>query len=285
MIDRRVAVPGGEVWVRVHGQARKPPLVVLHGGPGCPSDYLFPLAALAVDRSVIFYDQLGCGRSDRGAEADYRRERYVDELGVVLDALGCERVVVFGHSWGSMLAVDAGLRWPDRFERMILASPCLSMTRTRADMARLRAQLPEPVRATLDRLEARGQTHSPAYQVAALVFYQRHLCRLSPWPQALRVATENWGTQVYRSMWGPAEFMPTGSLRDYEREQELTTLAMPLLFTCGRYDEVTPEATAAYCARARAGQLEVFETSAHVPHLEQPDEFLATVRQFIEAGD
>ena len=59
-------VPGGKVWYRAVGDnAEATPLLCLHGGPGFTHYYLEPLEALADRRRVIFYDQLGCGRSDR----------------------------------------------------------------------------------------------------------------------------------------------------------------------------------------------------------------------------
>src|SRR4051795_6580647 len=60
-----INVDGGKVWYRVTGKNSKIPILVLHGGPGFPGYYLKPLDALGKDRQVIFYDQLGCGRSDR----------------------------------------------------------------------------------------------------------------------------------------------------------------------------------------------------------------------------
>src|SRR5262245_38772201 len=60
-----IDVPGGRVWYRIVGSGTATPLVALHGGPGFPSDYLSPLAKLGDERPVVFYDQLGCGKSDR----------------------------------------------------------------------------------------------------------------------------------------------------------------------------------------------------------------------------
>ena len=61
-----VKVPGGNIWYRIVGAGKKGvPLLTVHGGPGAPHQYLNPLKALANQRPVIFYDQLGCGRSDR----------------------------------------------------------------------------------------------------------------------------------------------------------------------------------------------------------------------------
>src|SRR5262249_24308738 len=77
MID----VPGGKVWYQIVGSGPKTPLLLLHGGPGVPSYYLKPLAALADERPVVFYDQLGCGRSPAPADsALWTTERFVQEL-------------------------------------------------------------------------------------------------------------------------------------------------------------------------------------------------------------
>ena len=82
----------------------QPPLVVCHGGPQGPSDYLFPLEAL--DRPVLFWDQLGCGRSDRPEAGD---QRYgcvgaVHDLRNVLKANDLDDYHLYGQSWGGLLA-------------------------------------------------------------------------------------------------------------------------------------------------------------------------------------
>ena len=62
--EGHIDVPGGRVWYRIAGpDAPGVPLLCLHGGPGSTHDYLEPLADLADERPVVFYDQLGCGRS------------------------------------------------------------------------------------------------------------------------------------------------------------------------------------------------------------------------------
>ena len=61
--ENYLQVPGGQIWYKVIGTGQKTPIVMLHGGPGFPSYYLSPLFALAKERQIIVYDQLGCGRS------------------------------------------------------------------------------------------------------------------------------------------------------------------------------------------------------------------------------
>jgi proline iminopeptidase len=279
--DQMIKVPGGNVWTRIYGSGSKTPIIVLHGGPGSPSDYLWSLQKLAVDRQVVIYDQLGCGQSDRGKASDYHLDRFVEELNTIITFLNFEKSILIGHSWGSMLAVESALRFTNRFSAMILLSPCLSLARTQKDMNRLRAALPNSVQNTLSRLEENNQTDSLEYQFAALAFYQRHLCRIKPWPKLLEVSPKTWGIEVYNKMWGPVEFLPIGSLKSYERAQDIATLNMPILFMCGRYDEITPEATTSYYNKAKKGQLHIFENSSHVAHLEEPEEFFKVVKKYL----
>ena len=119
-----VQVPGGRVWYRIEGSGTAMPLLVLHGGPGATHHYLKPLGALADERPVIFYDQLGSGRSDRPTDTTlWRVERFVEELAQVREALGLREIHLLGHSWGTMLAVDYLLTKPEGVRSVILASP------------------------------------------------------------------------------------------------------------------------------------------------------------------
>ena len=90
---------GYRTWYRVVGDGEEPgklPLLCLHGGPGGTHDYLEPLEGMAQSgRRAIFYDQLGCGRSDLPDDPSlWTVELFVDEVGVVREALGLERVAV-----------------------------------------------------------------------------------------------------------------------------------------------------------------------------------------------
>jgi proline iminopeptidase len=276
----------GRVWYRVVGSGERPPLVLLHGGPGFPHDYLEPLGALADERPVIFYDQLGCGRSDRPDDTSlWHADRFVKELEQVRATLAPERVHILGHSWGSMLATDYALTRPRGLLSLILASPALSIKRWVEDAAECRKQLPANVQETLSRHEREGTIDSDEYRQAAEVFYRRHVCRLEPWPEAMARTLEGMGQAVYNTMWGPSEFHPTGNLLDYDRTARLNEIEAPVLFTCGRYDEATPEAAGWYQSLTPRSELAVFDGSAHMPHLEETDLYLEAVRDFLRRAD
>src|SRR5262249_58950915 len=129
-----IEVPGGRVWYRsVGGSAGdgRTPLLCLHGGPGFTHYYLEPLEALADRRQVIFYDQLGCGRSDRPEDPSlWTVDRFVEEGAQVRSALGLDRLHLFGSSWGGMLAVEYVLdRRPGLAGRMLWGSPARMVRR------------------------------------------------------------------------------------------------------------------------------------------------------------
>ncbi len=254
----------------------------LHGGPGFPSNYLSPLEALADERPVIFYDQLGCCKSDRPADKSlWRIERFVDELGQLRKALGLRKLHILGHSWGTMLATDYMLTRPTGVAGLILASPSLSTKRWMSDADKLRTGLPKEVQNILLKHERAGTTQAEEYKAAGQIYLQTYSCRLSPRPKELLASRDGMGREVYETMWGPSALYATGNLKDYDRSGRLKEITVPTLFTCGRCGEATPETTAWFQSLLPKSRLVVFEISAHMTMFEEPDRYIGTIRQFL----
>lgn len=279
-----IDVAGGRVFYRIVGEdAAGVPLLALHGGPGAPHDYLESLEALADERPVVFYDQLGCGASEKPDDpALYALPRFVEELACVRQALGLSRLHILGQSFGCMLAVDYMLeKRPEGVLSLVLSAPCLSAPRFAADQRANLERMPPDIRETIITAEASGDYDLPAYREAVTAFYKKHLCRLDPWPDCLDRAFEKMGFPVYLRMWGPSEFTVTGTLKDYDRAGDLARIGLPALFTCGRHDEATPETCAFYQSRMPGSKLTVLEDASHMHHLERPGEYLGLVREFL----
>ncbi|NIX02748.1 MAG: proline iminopeptidase-family hydrolase, partial [Phycisphaerae bacterium] len=237
-----VNVDGGQVWYQIVGTGNAIPLLVLHGGPGYPHDYLEPIADLGNERPVIFYDQLGCGKSERPLDsALYTIERFVKELAEIREALHLDRVHILGHSWGSMLATDYLLTKPEGVISVILASPCLNSQQWVKDQKKYLTAFPDSIQQLIKISEQQGTTDSDEYQAAIELFYSRHVCRKDPWPEYMVRAMAGVGADVYTYMWGPSEFYCTGNLKDYDRTDRLGEITVPVLFTCGQYDGARPE--------------------------------------------
>jgi proline iminopeptidase len=56
---------------------------------------------------------------------------------------------------------------------------------------------------------------------------------------------------------------------------------MPTLLTCGAHDFTTPAATAEFAQRIAGAELMVFDNSAHMPHLEEPEKYVSALRAFV----
>jgi len=279
-----IPVPGGRVWYRIVGTDRPGiPVLCLHGGPGMSHDYIENLSDLAKRRPVVFYDQLGCGRSDRpDDESLWTVSRFVEELVAVRETLSMQRLHLFGSSWGGWLALQYTLDCRPQLASLILSSSPPSVPRWIADCADLRAELDEPVKSVLDRHEAAGHFSCPEYQWAITHFYRRHLCRVDPWPDCVERTFGGLGEQVYTTMWGPSEFGPvTGCLRDWDVTDRLAEIQVPTLVTGGRYDEARPDHLAILADGIGGSELVIFEDSSHMAFVEERALYMQTIEDFL----
>lgn len=282
-----IPVTGGKVWYKIVGANQKgTPLLLLHGGPGCPHDYMEPLEALADERPVIFYDQLGCGFSEMPTDTIlWRVERFVEELKTVRKTLKLKQVHILGQSWGTMLAVEYMLTKPRGVQSLILTGPYLSTERFVANCRAYVEQLPDEHRQSILKGEAEKVYDSPEYQAALMYFYHKHVCRVEPWPEYFNRSFAKFGFGVYQYMWGPSEFTQTGTLHGRDLVGELKNITVPVLFTCGRYDEATPATTQYYQANLPGSEIVIFEDASHAHHIEKTAEYLQTVRNFLARSE
>jgi L-proline amide hydrolase len=282
-----------ETWYRIVGELGREgpaPLVTLHGGPGASHDYLLPLTDLAGDRAVVFYDQVGNGRSthypERGADF-WTFELFVRELHNLVDALGiADRHHVLGSSWGGFLAQEYALRHPPGLRSVVLADTGSSYPDFVAEANRLRAELPAEVQATLTRHEEAGTIEDPEYDEACMVFYSRYLCRLDPWPPEL-VESFSWferDSTVSDTLNGRG-FVELGSLSDWSVKERLGEIDVPVLLVSGRHDEMTPALQEAMKAGIRDCEWALFEESSHVPHMEERERYMQIVGDWLARHD
>lgn len=278
-----VPVPGGRVWYRSVGEGGVP-LLCLHGGPGMTHNYIEPLEDLAEHRRVVFYDQLGCGRSDRPGDTSlWTVAHFVEELRVVRDALALGRLHLFGSSWGGMLAMQYVLDHQPRLESLILCGSPASIPRWIEGCNELLAQLPAGEREILERHEASGFTACPEYQGALVTFYRRHVCRLDPWPEGLERSFLEIGADVYQTMNGPSEFTVVGNFKDWDVMDRLGEIRIPTLILSGRHDEARPDHMEEINARIPRSELTIFEDASHLCFYEQREAFMARMNAFLAA--
>jgi len=290
---------GYRTWYRIVGDEPshgKLPVVLLHGGPGGTHDYLEPLEALAEagGRQVLFYDQIGCGKSDLPDDDSlWVVETFVDELDVIRRELGLDRIHLFGNSWGGMLAMEYALTRPHGLESLILASSPASIPQWVEETGKLRAQLPQAVQEVLDRHEAAGTTDDPEYEEAATVFYKRHVCRVEPWPDCVLRSFQFIAEHgvVYHTMNGPSEFHVTGNLRHWSVVDRLPEIHTPTFVVTGEHDEATPAINRTVAEGIPGAEAVIYPGASHMAHVEDTagyvrllDEFLSRVEQRVPAS-
>jgi L-proline amide hydrolase len=284
---------GNETWYRIVGDldSGPTPVVICHGGPGAAHDYTEPIANLSrYGRGCVLYDQVGCGNSTHlpDAPADFWTvQLFKDELVDLTRHLGiADRYAVVGQSWGGMLGMEHALDHPAGLRGLVVADSPASIPLWVEEANRLRADLPPAVQETLTRHEADGTTDTQEYEDAVRVFYDRHLCRV-PWPDYVERSFAQMADDptVYHTMNGPSEFHCIGSLKTWDITDRLHEISVPTLLVSGRYDEATPHIVEQIHTRIPGAQWRIFEESSHMPHVEEPEDFLETVEDFLRTVD
>lgn len=281
-------------WFRVTGdpKSKKPPVVILHGGPGAAHDYLDTYRLLAGNgRQVIHYDQLGCGKStllpDKGVDF-WTPKLFVEELNSLIDHLGIRSSYhVLGQSWGGMLGAEFGITRPPGLKSLTIANSPASMELWVSEANRLRGEMPAKTRDALDRHEKAGTITDPEYLAASMAFYERHVCRVVPFPPEVKRSFDQIGRNptVYNTMNGPNEFFVVGSLKTWSVIDKVHAINVPTLLISGRYDEATPAVVQPFADNIKGARWVIFEESSHLPHVEETEKCMKTVAEFLDAND
>lgn len=283
--EGRIAVRGGTITWRRFGDGPKTPLILIHGGPGFPSDYLEPFAALGDERPVYVWDQLGCGRSDRPSDtALWTVERSVQEFDAVRTAVVPGRVHILGHSWGSMLAIEwLVTKRPANVRSVIFAGECLSVPRYIEDANALIKTLTPESQAAIAEAERTGNYNTRGYQAVMRDWAPRYLTRTATPANNdfLRRAFAGNGGQIYGHMWGPSEFKCTGVLKSFDRTKDLASLRLPVLFHSGEFDECRPETAKEHAAMTPGAEFTLITGAAHLTMLDAPSASNDAVRKFL----
>jgi proline iminopeptidase len=245
-----VATPAGdfEVWTRSAGDTSGLTVLVLHGGPGATHEYLLDLEQPLVDAGfgVVFYDQLGSFHSDQPDEpALWEIPRFVDEVEQVRAALdlGPDRFVLYGQSWGGVLATEYALAHQEALRGLVISNMVSSIPSYNEYAERV--FLPEmgsEAIARIQEMEAAGDTVNDEYDELLRPHYERHTCRMpmDQWPAHVLAAFEHLNHDIYIPLQGPSELGASGKLLDWDRSADLRTIDVPTLVIGAQHDTMDP---------------------------------------------
>jgi pimeloyl-ACP methyl ester carboxylesterase len=259
-----------------YNEAGSGPVVVLVHGLGATKVSMLPtVAALAASGfRAIALDLPGFGDSVKPIRAPYHAPYFARAIVALMDALGVSRADVVGNSLGGRIAIEMGLRYPDRVGRLGLLAPSLAWLRGR-----------------------------PLAPLLRLINPQIGL--LQPAPRALieaivRVAVPGSGEEEWTAV-GVDEFLrsyltPRGRVAFYAAARNiyleeprgprglwtrLESLETPALFVWGRKDRIVPIAFAGHVRKVLPGAAQLELDCGHVPQLEAPEETHAALAAFL----
>lgn len=285
-----VQVEGGRIWYKVVGKGKGTPLLLIHGGPGSRScSGMDEYSLLADERPVIFYDQLGSGRSDRPTDTSHWQvSRFADEIDSLRKALRVRKIHILGHSWGgAVLAEYMVTKKPKGVVSAIFSSPLLSTPAWMNDARILVSQLPASIRDTIYKYESLKDYRAPSYLAATDSFYARHLS-VKQWPPAPSAACEGvpgFNADVYNYMWGPTEFTATGTLVNFDRTDRLHEIKSSVLFVTGEFDEARPETISYFHQLVPQSKLEIIKNAGHRTARDQTISYIRVLRQFMHSAE
>ena len=278
---------GHRVWTRRVGSGPVK-VLLLHGGPGFSHDYMECFADFLPPAGIeiYFYDQLGCGFSDRPDDEQlWNLPRYVAEVEQVRTALGLDDFVLLGHSWGGILAIEYALR---PYARHLRAAVISNMTASIADYTaytnKLKNALPAPVLQQLEALERAGRRASEEYSAIVMQeLYPRHICRVQPFPEPFQRALQKVNAKIYNQMQGADEFVVSGNLKGWDRWRDLRRIRTRTLVMGARYDEMNPDSVRREAQLVPGAQLFISDTGGHLAMWDDQQHYFAALIDFLQA--
>jgi proline iminopeptidase len=252
---RRVPIdtPGGRfaVWTKRIGNAPDLRVLLLHGGPGATHEYLeacdsyLPAAGI----EYYYYDQLGAGFSDQPDDPTlWELDRFVDEVEQVRTALGLGRddFVLYGHSWGGILAIEYALAHQQQLRGLVISNMMASAPAYTAYAEQvLTPAMDQDALREIKALEATGDIENPRYmQLLTPHYYEQHILRMpaDTWPDPVQRAFAHINPAIYVSMQGPSELgmSADAKLAQWDRVADLHRIEVPTLVIGGRHDTMDP---------------------------------------------
>ncbi len=257
-------VEGGKIWYEVFGEGNKTPILTLHGGPGYPSYYLNPLKSLAQNRSIIMFDQLGCGQSDKLVDTTLMTiDAYVAQTRKLVEHLNINELIIYGHSWGTMLGIEYYDKYPDGVKAIILGSPCIDLNMWQNDTDSLLSQLPDSIRQPLLLHKNKIIPDTTRLNKAIDYFYHEFYTRKLPHSKDIIKADSLWDSTAYEYMWGIEEYSVDGTLHGYDGKGILRKIDVPVLYIAGEYDTARPSTVKKYQAITSNSKFEIIEGAGH----------------------
>ena len=289
VVTGRMPFQGFETYYRIVGEKTDlAPLLLIHGGPGSTHNYFEVLDPLAETshRQIISYDQIGCGESYvEGYKELWSLRTWTAELIALRQWLHLDRVHLLGQSWGGMLIMAYLIDCkPEGIESVILSSTLSSSALWSHEQQRLIAFMPVEEQEAIAEAVRTGNFEAPAYLKANehyTALYADEITADSP--ECLR-RKKRFGLESYIEAWGPNEYTPTGTLKDFDYTARLHEIAQPTLVISGTNDECTPLIAKTMYDAIPHARWELLDGARHMTFIDQTDNYIRILTHWLLNG-
>ncbi|SFQ28403.1 proline iminopeptidase [Hymenobacter arizonensis] len=291
-----ITTPKGKfnIWTKRFGNNPKVKVLLLNGGPGATHEYFECMENFLPKEGIefIYYDQLGCGRSDDPKDTSmWSLPRYVEEVEQVRQALNLDKTNFFllGHSWGGILAAEYAFKYQQNLKGLIISNMMMSCPDyDRYAKEVLAKQMKPEVLAEIQKIEARKDFANPRYmELLVPNFYTEHVLRLpiDKWPEPVNRAMAKTNQSLYVTMQGPSEFGIAGKLANWNRVPDLPKLTVPVLSIGGQYDTMDPEHMRMVAQKVKNGNALICPNGSHMSFYDDQQTYFAGLIKFLKSVD
>ena len=282
---------GYKTYYRTVGERTdKAPLILLHGGPGSTHNYFEVLDRVAEEdgRMLVMYDQIGCGNSYVDGRPElWKAETWVNELIALRKHLGLDTCPLLGQSWGGMLL----LTYICGYEHSGVKSGILSSTLPASwlwgiEQARMIKELPEEYQEAIKTATETGDYSNDIYQRAEEEYMLRHAAgKPDPDGPECLLRKKRTGRESYVVGWGPNEYTPMGTLKDYDVIDKLKDVKEPCLVINGGNDLCTPYIAKVMYDNIPNSRWELFRECRHMCFVEDNDHYVEVLKEWLNEKD
>lgn len=284
---------GHQTYYRLVGERKdngKAPLLLLHGGPGSTHNYFEVLDRIADedDRQLVMYDQLGCGKSYLdGCPELWTQDTWLDELEALRSNLHLDACHILGQSWGGMMQIAYAIeRKPRGVRSYIISSGHPSSSLWEQEGLRRVRMLPQKKQDAIAAALQSGDFSGADYE-EAVAEYMRRYCDYPVLPDSPECLSrpKRRGAEAYLYGWGPNEFSPTGSLRNFEYVDRLGEIEIPTLICSGVSDLCSPLIAKTMHDGIRNSRWELFAHSHHMCFVEETERYCSLIIDWMNLHD
>ncbi|MES2331712.1 MAG: proline iminopeptidase-family hydrolase [Bacteroidota bacterium] len=292
MVSVETPIGKFNVWTKRFGNNPRIKVLLLHGGPGGSHEFFESFESYFPQEGFEFYeyDQLGSHFSDKPKDSSlWVTERFVEEVEQVRKALGLNKdnFYLLGHSWGGILAMEYALKYQANLKGLIISnmmSSCPAYGKYADEV--LAKQIDPKVLDTIRGLEAKGDFANPKYMELLIPnFYDKHFCRVQPYPEPIQRAFPALNTEIYTIMQGPSEFGVGGRLAKWDRSKDLPQIKTPTLTIGGQHDTMDPEHMKWMATQVQNGRSLICPNGSHCSMWDDQSHYFPGLIQFIKDVD